>query len=288
MKEVQWAYPWATIETEEEAQAIFLTVPDDEGSEFGGACEGPGVVMAWMEELHAVRNEKGGLFYVENPVCGGPKVEVFDAGDTMYDGIEAKATKWREKGRRIVALGGDHSNTEALVRGVKPKSLLWLDAHPDFWKTTDRSYAATLRRLIEDGVVGARHVRLVGVRSAGEAHRLEMQEMGLLRHLLCGHDLMTDSMHYVSEFMEHAEPPIYVSVDIDVCDPAFAPGVSDPVPGGLTSRELIEIIRICARSPKLIGLDVMECVPSMDDTMRTAHLAGWLVIEALSNLPVLN
>jgi len=121
------------------------------------------------------------------------------------------------------------------------------------------------------------------MRAVGDEHRQEMIEMGLLNH-----DPMIDPLHYVADFLRSFPAPHYVSVDIDVCDPAFAPGVSDPVPGGLTSRELIQIVRLCARSSSLIALDVMECVPAMDDAMLTVHLAGWLVVEALSNLPSLD
>ncbi|MBU2249922.1 MAG: arginase family protein [Gammaproteobacteria bacterium] len=280
--EGRWAFPWA--DADEDAEVIFLTVPDDGGSEFEGAAEGPQEMMRWMEELHCVRNEQGGKLDVEKPLEGGPSVTVHDAGDEEYPELEKRAAGWREKGQRIIAVGGDHSNTEALVRGVRPGSLLWLDAHPDFWKAPGRSYAAGLRHLIDDGVVNAANVKMVGLRSVNEPHRQELRDLGMLGQF----DGMLDPMYEVVAFLRDAVKPIYVTVDIDACDPAFAPGVSDPVPGGLTSREIIHIVRLCAQSPDLAALDIMEYVPARDEGFRTASLVGWLAVEALSNLPVLN
>jgi arginase family enzyme len=180
-----------------------------------------------------------------------------DGGDVDLERIEEAAAEVLATGSRLLSLGGDHSITLPLLRAhakLQPNlTVLQLDAHPDLYDELDGnrfSHACPFARAMEEGLM-----------AQAERFGVEIVEMKDWRP---GLDLGLDE-------------PFYLSLDLDVVDPAFAPGVSHHEPGGLSSRELLELIQGLPAAP--IGADVVELNPDRDPTGITAALAAKLVKE---------
>ena len=195
--------------------------------------------------------------------------------DAIEDGV-ANALKLTP---RLVLLGGDHAVTYPTIRAVAaahgPVSLLHFDAHPDLYPDFDGnpwSHASPMARIVEEGLVD--RLVQVGIRSYGPDQAEMVKRYGVEVHAPWSH-----GPGPALEF----ETPLYVSLDVDGLDPAFAPGVSHPEPGGLSVRQVLEVIAAC-RAPALVGADVVEVNPLLDPTGITSVVAAKLVRELLGSL----
>jgi agmatinase len=210
---------------------------------------------------------------------------VHDAADvSIPDGpgarekIEAAIAALLDRGFRPLALGGDHSVTYPVLRAIRTRharlTLLHLDAHPDLYEDFegDRfSHACPFARIMEEGLA-ARLVQ-VGIRCMNAAQRAQAERFGVEVH---------EARNWEGPAALRLEPPVYVSLDLDALDPAFAPGVSHREPGGLTPREVFAILH--AIPVPVIGADLVEFNPRNDPTGITAALAGRLVKELLGRM----
>src|SRR3954469_8220212 len=231
-------------------------------------------------------------------------IRVVDAGDVeMPPGEIERSLKALEDavyavvraGAIPVVLGGDHSVTYADasgvadVLGVGRVSMLHFDAHAD---TGDIDFGSLwghgqpMRRLIESGALRGDRFLQIGLRGywpppetldwmAGQRMRsYEMSEIGSRGLGAC----LTEAFGTATDDCDG----VFLSVDIDVCDPGHAPGTGTPEPGGLTARELLDSVRrICLELP-VVGVDVVEVSPPYDHADVTAALANRVVLEALS------
>jgi len=187
--------------------------------------------------------------------------------------IEARVTAALEGGRRPLSLGGDHSVTFPILRAIAahygPVNVLHIDAHPDLYEDYegDRySHASPFARALEEGLIA--NLVQVGIRSSSPEQVALSQKHG---GVMLGADEV-DAIPY-----EKLEGPLYVSVDLDGLDPAFAPGVSHPEAGGLSTREVLAIIKRLPTAP--VGADVVELNPERDINLLTAHVAARLIKE---------
>lgn len=187
--------------------------------------------------------------------------------------IEDAVRNLAEQRRRFIALGGDHSVTYSVLRGLKtPRSSLTVvqvDAHPDLYDEFegDRfSHACPFARVMEEQLA-ARLVQ-VGIRAGTDHQREQAERFGVeqidMRAWAAGRRPATDG-------------DIYVSIDLDGIDPAFAPGVSHREPGGLSVREVLTLLD--GLGGRLVGADVVELNPSRDPSGVTAGVAAKLVKE---------
>ena len=231
-------------------------------------------------------------------------LQVVDAGDVeMYSGdiekalpaLETAVEKVTRAGAIPVVLGGDHSIAFPDAKGVANVlghgrvSMLHFDAHAD---TGDIEFGSLwghgqpMRRLIESGALRGDRFLQIGLRGywpapqtldwmAGQGMRsYEMTEIGRRGLQVC----LTEAFGIATDECEG----VFLSVDIDVCDPGHAPGTGTPEPGGLSARELLDSVRrICLELP-VVGLDVVEVSPPYDHAEITAALANRVVLEALS------
>ena len=189
------------------------------------------------------------------------------------DAIAARVSQSLDAGLKPLSLGGDHSITYPILKAVAarhgPVDILHIDAHLDLYDELegDRySHACPFRRAIDDGLV--RHLVQVGIRSAPPAHL----EFGAANGVV---SLGSEQIGDIP--WDRLNAPLYMSIDLDGLDPAFAPGVSHIEPGGLTSREVIALIHKLPVSP--VGADIVELNPSCDINLMTTHLAVRLVKE---------
>jgi agmatinase len=201
-----------------------------------------------------------------------------DAGDlvpeaaTVREDIERAVSTLLGRDRVPITLGGDHSITYPAVRafaGSGPFSLLHFDAHPDLYPEFlgDRySHACPFARILEEGLV--RELVQVGVRTmTGE--QAAMAER---------HGVRVVSMdQWERGWRPDTAGPLYLSLDLDVLDPAFAPGVSHPEPGGCSTRLLLSTLQ--AISNPIVGADLVELNPLNDPGGITARVAAKLVKE---------
>jgi agmatinase len=198
-----------------------------------------------------------------------------DAGD-MARIAEQAAAAWRHG--RLLALGGDHSITAALLRGRarggRPLTLLHFDAHSDLYPEFEGSrdsHACPFYRVMDEGLAG-RLVQL-GIRTLNAVQAEPARRFGV--EIVAPDDV--DAWPGIT-----GPDPVYVSFDMDALDPAFAPGVSHHEPGGLTVREVLRALgRV--RSP-IVGADIVELNPDRDPDSRTAAVGAKLLKEFLARL----
>jgi agmatinase len=193
-----------------------------------------------------------------------------------------------------VVLGGDHSITEANVRAVSTQhgqvGLVHFDTHTDTGTEVfgvERSHGTPMYRLIRDGhVTGSRYVQ-VGLRGywPGEAEFAWQRAHGITAFFM--HDVRQLGIREVVERAVAAvgDGPVFLTVDVDVLDPAFAPGTGTPEPGGMTSGDLLWATRELASRLDLVGMDVVEVIPTaVGSADVTALVADRIVREALTGI----
>ncbi len=227
--------------------------------------------------------------------------QVVDAGDMVANPfdieaaigqIEAGARSLLERSRRVVTIGGDHTIALPLLRAVAaqhgPVAVVHFDAHLDTWDTyfgAPYTHGTPFRRASEEGLIDQSGCLHVGTRGPlySTQDLLDDRDLGFQ---VVGSTEMDDlgARGVVERIRERVEDrPVYVSVDIDVLDPAFAPGTGTPEAGGLTSRELLSILRSFA-DLNLVGADVVEVSPAYDHAEITGIAASHVVYEVLSAL----
>jgi len=179
---------------------------------------------------------------------------------------------------KIICLGGDHSISfpviEAFADNFKNINILHLDAHPDLYDNFDDnpySHASPFARLMEKKVI--KSLTQVGIRTLNTHQREQAAKFGVT---------IIEMKDFSCDFLKTLQAPLYISLDLDVLDPAFAPGISHHEPGGLTSRELINIIQNIPVT--IIGADIVEYNPTRDINNMTAMVAYKLFKELVDKM----
>lgn len=252
-----------------------LGIPTDVNSSYcRGAAAGPAAIRrAWR------RYEEFGNAATESGLEIGSELQLEDLGDVPvgesagdHDVIASAAADAARLGP-LLSLGGDHAVTfplvEGLVRVHGPLNLLHFDAHPDLYHDYEgnpRSHASPFARIMERGL--ARRLVQVGVRTWNAHNREQAERFGV--EVVGWEDFSPGRVPI-------PDGPLYVTVDLDALDPAFAPGVSHPEPGGLSVRDIVSVLsRI--RSP-VVGGDVVELNPARDVGDATAIVAVKILKE---------
>jgi agmatinase len=222
-------------------------------------------------------------------------VTMADVGDVVIQGsqLQANFDRMTEVMRRItesgalpVAVGGDHSISFPLVRGMEPAGeidVVYLDAHADFLHDLDGSRfsgASEMRRIRELPFV--RSVTALGIRNVDRAEVDGMRELGV--RWATALDLIEGRSADVVAGLVPPSQRLYVSIDLDVLDISLTPGHSLPEPGGLSYRQLHAVLEQIARRGQVVGLDVAELNPSLDAGEVTARTATWLITHFLSEI----
>lgn len=179
---------------------------------------------------------------------------------------------------KIICFGGDHSISfpviEAHAEKHKNLNILHLDAHADLYdnfKNNPYSHASPFARLMEKGIL--KSLTQVGVRTLN-THQKEQASKYNVK--------VIEMKNYNVDFIKSLEGPLYISLDLDVLDPSFAPGVSHHEPGGMSTRELISIIQNINVS--IIGADIVELNPNRDINNATAMVAYKIFKELVSKM----
>jgi agmatinase len=226
--------------------------------------------------------------------------QVVDAGDIAANpfDIEAAVDQIRdgilglmgEPGQRFVLLGGDHTIAlpalQAAHRVHGPVALVHFDAHLDTWDTyfgAPCTHGTPFRRATEQGLLVKDRSAHVGIRGSlyDRKDLLDDAELGFtVVHCRDVDRIGVDGV--IARVLDRVGAhPVYVSIDIDVLDPAFAPGTGTPEIGGLTSRELVAVLR-AMRELDIVGADVVEVAPAYDHAEVTAVAAANIAYELIS------
>ncbi len=252
---------------------IIQGIPYDDNSSFlEGAAEAPEIIR---EVFHSGSSN----YFAENGVDTESE-RVIDAGDfeiEEYFEIEQVTRKNLDKGR-VVTLGGDHSITYPVVKAFHSKypkiDILHFDAHTDLYEDFDGdrySHACPFARIME-GEHAARLVQ-VGIRTLSKHQKIQVAKFGVE---------VIEMKDYAIDKIPQFENPLYISIDMDVFDPAFAPGVSHHEPGGMTSRQVIDVIS--SLNAEIIGADIVEFNPTRDVSEITGALAAKILKEVLGKM----
>ena len=241
--------------------------------------------------------------HLEAHVDALTELRVVDYGDApvvpadperTYAAIEQTVREVVEAGALPVVLGGDHSITEADIRAVAathgPVGLVHFDTHTDTGSEVfgvERSHGTPMYRLVRDGHVEPMRYVQIGLRGywPGEAEFAWQADQGITSFFM--HDVRDLGIREVVQraLAVVGDGPAFLSVDVDVLDPAFAPGTGTPEPGGMTSIDLLLAVRSVAERTYLVGLDVVEVLPTaLGSADVTALVAERVVREALTGI----
>ena len=197
---------------------------------------------------------------------------------TAFATIESAIHDLLKKKARVVALGGDHSITYPIIKAYGREysnlSILQLDAHPDLYDELNHnrySHACQFARIMEENLV--QRLVQVGVRSI-TGHQREQAKRFNVEMIEMIEKTRVNELTFTG--------PVYLSLDMDCLDPAFAPGVSHHEPGGMSTREVIEIIQNLKGN--LVGADIVELNPELDPLKITGMVAGKLLKELLGRM----
>jgi agmatinase len=207
-------------------------------------------------------------------------LEITDNQDKNEKLLEDLVSKIVNEGKFPIGLGGEHSLTPAAVKAAHSKypnlAVVILDAHLDFrneYEGNPKSHATVTRRVSE--IVGVDNVRSIGIRSVSQSEITEARSVGL-KFIESG---WTELREYLADVIEDLDGPVYLSLDMDAIDPAFAPGVGTPEPFGMTPYEIIQTINFFA--DRIVGFDCVEVCPPHDNgntsalaARLTRHLVG--------------
>jgi agmatinase/guanidinopropionase len=198
------------------------------------------------------------------------------------------------QGATLIALGGDHSIALPLLRAHAkkhgPVSLVHIDAHLDTWEaefeSVPYSHGTPFRHALQEGLIREGAYVQIGIRGpvSGAEDYADAQALGA--RTITIHEVMEKGIPGIlKEVHQRMQGPVYVTVDIDSADPAFAPGTGTPEVGGLTSYQLLQLVR-GLHGLDLIGFDLVEVSPPFDHGDITSILAANIVFEYLSLLAI--
>ena len=251
-----------------------IGLPTDVHSSFlRGPAKAPRAIRAQLQSEHGNPASERGTEI-------GLDIDFVDRGDLPLAEeeaddarIEAAVAETLQHGAIPICLGGDHSVTYPVLRAVAAAhgtvDLLHFDAHPDLYDDYGgdrRSHASPFARIMEDGL--ARRLVQVGIRTLNRHCREQAERFGVE---------IIEARHFRPGCVPAFAGPLYISVDMDGFDPSCAPGVSHLEPGGLSARDVIDVL-LAIEAP-IAGADVVELNPDRDVNDMTAILAAKMVKE---------
>jgi len=229
------------------------------------------------------------------------EAQVADAGDLAVnpfnideavEQIQVGAHDLTKDGARLLTIGGDHTIALPLLRNVAeqhgPVAVVHFDAHLDTWDTyfgAPMTHGTPFRRASEEGLIDLNASMHVGTRGPlyGPEDLADDTRLGF--SIIGSHEVETQGLAAAIDRMQQriGDRPVYLSIDIDVLDPAHAPGTGTPEAGGLTSRELLVFLRAFAQH-NIVGADIVEVAPAYDHAQMTGIAASHTAYEIITSM----
>ena len=263
-----------------------LKIPQTNGlGKTKGVSAAPEKILLGLEEIYS--NESFEEIFVDKLNIS----EVSLSGDLVKDNdlVYEKSFSLFSSGKTIF-LGGDHSTSYPTTRAFfdfcensgKEPCLIVFDAHPDLMEPVDQkipTHEEWLNALLRDGF-NPKNILLVGVRNSDPSESKIIREKGI--KLISVDNLLLDLEGRTDSIMEFAHgKELYLSLDIDVVDPAFAPATGYCEPGGLTSRQFLYILKRMKKMKNLFATDLVEINPSKDESGKTIQLGSKILSELI-------
>ena len=256
-----------------------LGIPFDENSSFlkGSAKAPQKIIKAFYSDSSNAYSENG--FNCRNT----EKIKILDYLELPYgklaiEKIRTIVKEELEKNNHVLSIGGDHSITFPIIEAFSVKydslNILHFDAHPDLYDDFDNnpfSHASPFARIMENNLV--KRLVQIGIRTLNDHQIDQVNRFGVE---------VIEMKDFDSDLVLQFTGPVYISLDLDGLDPAYAPGVSHPEPGGLSTRNIINIIH--SLKGEVVGGDIVEYNPDKDINDITATTGAKLMKELIGKI----
>lgn len=282
----------STVKSFSDADIIVMGVPDESKSKAPrkGSRNGPNALRKAFE--HSENFKRSGKKIPILPMNGRiDNKKIFDLGNIRRDQLYDIVSDVLLQNKIPIVIGGDHSITSSTIKAIgkytnKKINLIYFDAHPDFVTSVKDYYGSVVSDSID--FINLRTSIFIGTRACEpeemynlKAHKaviinpLEIQEIGIKKTLKRIADTCIDKSD---------DNDVYISIDLDCLDPAFAPGISVPTPCGLSTLELTYLVKKILEKKSVIGCDIVELCPSFDVNDVTANFSARLLKEILASI----
>lgn len=251
-----------------------LGIPHDDNSSYmKGAAGAPTPIRRELySDAYSIWSETGVDLGVADTIVDHGDI-VFDGASDPWELIERNVGGVLESGAPLISLGGDHAITHPIMRAVRhfhsSLTIVHIDAHADIYhayQDNPRSHASPFARIMEERLTD--RLIQVGIRTVNDHHREQFARFGVE---------VIEMARWEPNLRLDIQTPIYLSLDLDGLDPAFAPGVSHREPGGPSTRQVINLIQ--SLSQPIVGADIVEYNPRCDFGNITATVAAKLLKE---------
>jgi len=276
---------WQNCYSLGEADVALFGAASEKGSLYKGTKHAPDEIRTASNKWLAGETLQGKKFVLQ-PQGGGIRKKLFDAHNIEKKEIAGFVERIASRKKIPAMLGGDHSNTLEALKGLsrvhKSFSIVYLDSHLDMVSNQGRFYGSVLHdasklkpvKLSKSACIGCRAFR------EGELERAKKKKLLVIPAVQLEELGVKKAFQKVKKKLGRR---VYLSVDIDVVDPASAPGVSDPVPAGISPNQLTAIAKMAA-ARGIAGFDVVEVNPMRDRSGITAALGAKLVSEIIASI----
>jgi arginase len=251
-----------------------LGIPHDDNSSFmKGAAEAPVPIRSELySDAYSIWSETGVNLGAAGLLVDHGDIQ-FEASADPWELIERHVGRILESGDPLICLGGDHAITHPIMRAVRRQhtslTIVHIDAHADIYhayQDNPRSHASPFARIMEERLTD--RLIQVGIRTVNDHHREQFARFGVE---------VIEMAHWTLDLRLDIQTPVYISLDLDGLDPAFAPGVSHREPGGPSTRQVLNLIQ--SLKQPIVGADIVEYNPRCDFGNMTATVAAKLFKE---------
>jgi len=264
----------------DQIRLALIGIPFDENSSYmkGAATAPPLIREAFHSDSSNLWSELGINLAERSIIVDAGDVD-FISSDNVDRQIEEVVTKLLNQNLRPISLGGDHSITYPIIKAFSSKfyklNILQFDAHPDLYdefQGNRYSHACPFARIMEEGLV--QRLVQVGIRTMNAHQREQAERLGVE---------VIEMKDWQNDIGLKFTTPLYISFDMDVLDPAVAPGVSHYEPGGFSTRQVLKIIHE-AKAPAIVGADIVEFNPVRDVHGITAMVCAKILKEIAARI----
>ena len=271
---------WTNTDNFDDAEFVIVGIPDE--SESHALRKGTEEAPFKIRQISNLRDsfERDGKISLGRPFQGSEK-KVHDIGNINRSQIENIYDKISASSKIPISIGGDHSISRQIINTLAKRhgkiSLVYFDAHPDFVSSTTNYYGSVVNDVLSNIEI-ASSVQ-IGIRTPEQEELDNITKYHL--EVITPSDIQKHGIKLVTNSVLHRlGDKVYVSFDMDCVDPAYAPGVSVPVPMGLNSTDAVYLLKEIVKKG-IVGMDIMEVCPSFDVKDRTSHLASRIISEVL-------
>jgi agmatinase len=274
---------WANTDDFEKSEIVIVGVPDE--SQSHSLRKGTSEAPHFIREISNIRDSytRKGTKSIGLPLSGTFQKKVFDYGDIQREKIEEVYSKIISNSKIPILIGGDHSISSEVIKAIskksEPISLVYFDAHPDFISSTTNYYGSVFQDALPH--IDIKSSIQIGIRTPEQEEIDNIKKHNL--KVITPFDIVEKGVKEIANtILQTIGKNVYISFDMDSVDPAFAPGVSVPVPMGLKNVEAVYLLKAIVNQG-IIGMDLMEVCPSYDIKDRTSHLASRIIAEVISS-----